>query len=67
MTVWFWKVYDKRVVEACFLPTLVLSAAIIAAILLPTDSGLMNIVGNTILLSGIILICKFCGAVFGRR
>ncbi len=67
MEVWFWKVYDKPVVEACFLPTVVLSAAIVAAVLLPTGSGLMNIVGNTILLSGIILICKFCGAVFGRR
>jgi hypothetical protein len=67
MAIWFWKVYDTRVVEACFLPAITLSVAIVAAILLPTDSGLMNIVGNTILLSGIILICKFCGAVFGRR
>ena len=67
MAVWFWKVYDKRVVEACFLPTLVLSAAIVAAILLPTNAGVQDIVGNTIVVTTVILICKFCGAVFGRR
>jgi hypothetical protein len=67
MAVWFWKVYDKRVVEACFLPTLVLSAAIIAAVLLPREAGIQDIVGNTILVTSVILICKFCGAVFGRR
>ena len=67
MAVWFWKVYDKRVVEACFLPTLVLSAAIVAAILLPTNAGIQDIVGNTIVVTTVILICKFCGAVFGRR
>jgi hypothetical protein len=67
MAVWFWKVYDKRVVEACFLPTLVLSAAIIAAVLLPREAGIQDIVGNTILVTTVILICKFCGAVFGRR
>jgi hypothetical protein len=67
MAVWFWKVYDKRVVEACFLPTLVLSAAIIAAVLLPREAGIQDIVGNTIVVTTVILICKFCGAVFGRR
>ena len=67
MEVWFWKAYDKPVVEACFLPTLVLSAAIGTAVLLPTDSGLMNIVGNTIFVTTLILIFKFFGAVFRRR
>ena len=66
MTIWFWKVYDKRVVDACFLPVLVLSAAIAAAVLLPAGSG-QNLVGNAILVTTVILICKFCGAVFGRR
>ena len=66
MAVWFWKLYDKRVVEACFLPVLVLSAAIIAAVLVPAGS-IQNLAGNTIFVTTVILIIKFLGAVFGRR
>ncbi len=67
MAIWFWKLYDKRVVEACFLPTLVLTTAIVAAVLLPAGSGVRDLVGSTILITSLILICKFCGAAFGRR
>jgi hypothetical protein len=66
MAVWFWRVYDKPVVEACFLPVLVLSAAIIAAVLAPAGS-VQNLAGNTIFFTTVILIIKFLGAVSGRR
>ena len=67
MAIWFWRLYDKRVVEACFLPTLVLSTAIVAAVLLPASSGVRDLAGSTILITSLILIMKFCGAMFGRR
>jgi hypothetical protein len=67
MTVWFWKVYDKRVVEACFLPTVTLCVVTVAAVLLPQGSGAESATESIAFMTTLILVIKFLGAAFGRR
>ncbi len=67
MAIWFWKMYDKRVVEACFLPAITLGVVTVAAVALPQGSGTESATESIAFVTSLILIMKFCGAVFGRR
>ncbi len=67
MTVRFWKVYDKPVVEACFLPTLALGGLTVAAVLLPQGSSVEALMESAAFFTTLILVVCFFGALFRPR
>ena len=67
VAIFFWKVLDSPVVDACLGPAAVLFVLTVAAVLLPEGSGLEAAAEFFAFVSTIALVWELFAALLGRR
>jgi len=67
VSIWFWKVLDNSVVEACLGRSLALAGLIVAAVLLPEGSGAERAAVFFAFFTTLSLIWELLAAPFRRR